>query len=111
MLIKVTSVSFSGLNTIGIDVEVNIADNGLPCFDIVGLPNKAVAESRALPFLCAELLLILLPVMFPSTALFMISLLLLPYYRKLRVLIYLKRVSFSESSPLMVHSGIQRELF
>lgn len=46
MLIKVTSVSFSGLTTIRIDVEVNIADKGLPAFEIVGLPNKAVAESR-----------------------------------------------------------------
>ncbi len=46
MLFKVTSVSFSGLTTIRIDVEVNIADKGLPAFDIVGLPNKAVAESR-----------------------------------------------------------------
>ena len=46
MLYKVTSVSFSGLTTIGIDVEVNIAEKGLPAFDIVGLPNKAVAESR-----------------------------------------------------------------
>lgn len=46
MLIKVTSVSFSGLSTIKIDVEVNIAEKGLPAFDLVGLPNKAVAESR-----------------------------------------------------------------
>ena len=46
MLIKVTSVSFSGLNTIKIDVEVNIAGKGLPAFDLVGMPNKAVGESR-----------------------------------------------------------------
>lgn len=46
MLYKVSSVSFSGLTTIRIDVEVNIADKGLPTFEIVGLPNKAVAESR-----------------------------------------------------------------
>lgn len=46
MLCRVTSVSFSGLTTIRIDVEVNIADKGLPTFEIVGLPNKAVAESR-----------------------------------------------------------------
>ncbi|OQY31728.1 MAG: hypothetical protein B6241_13275 [Spirochaetaceae bacterium 4572_59] len=46
MLIKVSSVSFSGLNTIKIDVEVNIADKGLPSFDLVGMPNKAVGESR-----------------------------------------------------------------
>ena len=46
MLIKVTSVSFSGLASIRIDVEVNIANRGLPTFEIVGLPNKAVAESK-----------------------------------------------------------------
>ncbi len=46
MLIKVSSVSFSGLNTMKIDVEVNIAERGLPSFDLVGLPDKAVAESR-----------------------------------------------------------------
>ncbi len=46
MLIKVTSVSFSGLSTLKIDVEVNVADKGLPSFDLVGLPNKAVGESR-----------------------------------------------------------------
>lgn len=31
---------------IGVDVEVNVASRGLPSFDIVGLPDKAVAESR-----------------------------------------------------------------
>ncbi len=46
MLIKVTSVSFSGLSTLKIDVEVNVAEKGLPTFDLVGLPNKAVGESR-----------------------------------------------------------------
>lgn len=29
-----------------IDVEVNVANQGFPSFDIVGLPSKAVAESR-----------------------------------------------------------------
>lgn len=46
MLIKVRSISISGLKTIGIDVEVNMANRGLPAFDIVGLASKAVAESR-----------------------------------------------------------------
>lgn len=46
MLIKAASLSFSGLETIKIDVEVNIAEKGLPAFEIVGLPDKAVAESR-----------------------------------------------------------------
>ena len=35
-----------GLEMVGIDVEVNVASRGLPGFDIVGLPDKAVGESR-----------------------------------------------------------------
>ena len=46
MLVKVCSVSNSGLKTIGIEVEVNIASRGLPTLEIVGLPSKAVAESK-----------------------------------------------------------------
>lgn len=46
MLIKVQSAANSGLDTIGIDVEVYVAQRGLPGFEIVGLPDKAVAESR-----------------------------------------------------------------
>lgn len=46
MLIKVCSASISGLETIGVDVEVNLANRGLPAFEIVGLPSKAVDESR-----------------------------------------------------------------
>lgn len=46
MLIKVSSASNSGLKTIGVDVEVNVADRGLPAFEIVGLPSKAVDESK-----------------------------------------------------------------
>jgi len=46
MLIKVQSATNSGLDTIGIDVEVNVANRGLPGFDIVGLPDKEVQESR-----------------------------------------------------------------
>ncbi|MDP8289859.1 MAG: YifB family Mg chelatase-like AAA ATPase [Candidatus Susulua stagnicola] len=46
MLIKVCSAANSGLETIGVDVEVNLANRGLPAFEIVGLPNKAVDESR-----------------------------------------------------------------
>lgn len=46
MLVKVNSVANNGLETIGVEVEVNVASRGLPGFDIVGLPDKAVAESR-----------------------------------------------------------------
>ncbi len=46
MLIKVSSVLYRGLETVGVDVEINMASRGLPGFDIVGLPSKAVDESK-----------------------------------------------------------------
>jgi len=46
MLIKVPSIANMGLETILVDVEVNLAERGLPGFEIVGLPDKAVAESK-----------------------------------------------------------------
>jgi len=46
MLVKVQSATNSGLDTIGVDVEVNVASRGLPGFDIVGLPDKEVQESK-----------------------------------------------------------------
>jgi magnesium chelatase family protein len=45
MLAKITSGATIGLNATLIDVEVDIAD-GLPSFTIVGLPDKAVEESK-----------------------------------------------------------------
>jgi len=46
MLVKILSVANRGLETIGVDVEINIAGRGLPGFEIVGLPDKAVDESK-----------------------------------------------------------------
>jgi len=46
MLTKIPSVLYLGLDTLAVDVEVNVANRGLPGFDIVGLPNKAIDESR-----------------------------------------------------------------
>lgn len=46
MLAKVTSGATVGLNATLIDVEVDIAGQGLPSFTIVGLPDKAVEESK-----------------------------------------------------------------
>ena len=46
MLIKVPSVANLGLETIKVDVEVNLASRGLPGFEIVGLPDKAIDESK-----------------------------------------------------------------
>jgi len=46
MLVKVATALNLGLHTIPMDVEVNISQRGLPAFEIVGLPTKAVAESK-----------------------------------------------------------------
>jgi magnesium chelatase family protein len=46
MLAKVFSGATVGLESIPIEVEVDIASQGLPSFTIVGLPDKAVEESR-----------------------------------------------------------------
>jgi magnesium chelatase family protein len=46
MLAKVASAAVVGLDAVLIDVEVDLASQGLPSFTIVGLPDKAVEESR-----------------------------------------------------------------
>ncbi|RJO60209.1 ATP-binding protein [candidate division WS5 bacterium] len=45
MLAKVKSATVIGLDAEVIDVEVDLS-NGLPCFNIVGLPDKAVEEAK-----------------------------------------------------------------
>ncbi len=45
MYAKITSFGVSGIGGYPVSVEVNIS-NGLPAFDIVGLPDTAVKESR-----------------------------------------------------------------
>lgn len=46
MLAKVFSGATVGLNGVLIEVEVDIAAQGLPAFNIVGLPDKAVEEAK-----------------------------------------------------------------
>lgn len=46
MLAKITSGATVGLNATLVDVEVDVAEQGLPSLTIVGLPDKAVEESR-----------------------------------------------------------------
>src|SRR3990167_4110352 len=46
MLIKVSSATHFGLESLGVDVEINVANRGLPTFDIVGLPGQEVDESK-----------------------------------------------------------------
>lgn len=45
MVARVHTVSFSGIDVLPIEVQVQIA-SGLPAFTVVGLPDKAVGESR-----------------------------------------------------------------
>ncbi|MCL5438831.1 MAG: YifB family Mg chelatase-like AAA ATPase [Patescibacteria group bacterium] len=46
MLAKVNSSAVVGLDAVPVEVEVDIASQGLPSFTIVGLPDKAVEEAR-----------------------------------------------------------------
>ncbi|MGD9637585.1 MAG: YifB family Mg chelatase-like AAA ATPase [Alphaproteobacteria bacterium] len=45
MVARVHTIAFSGIEVLDIDLQVHIA-SGLPSFTIVGLPDKAVGESR-----------------------------------------------------------------
>ncbi|MCP4924110.1 MAG: YifB family Mg chelatase-like AAA ATPase [bacterium] len=45
MVARVKSVAFQGIRVVSVDVQVQVS-SGLPAFTIVGLPDKAVAESR-----------------------------------------------------------------
>ncbi len=45
MTVQINTVSFLGIEVRDIEVQVQLS-NGLPAFNIVGLPDKAVAESR-----------------------------------------------------------------
>ncbi len=45
MVAKVNTVAFQGIEVKAVDVQVQLS-GGLPAFNIVGLPDKAVAESR-----------------------------------------------------------------
>src|SRR5215831_893218 len=45
MVARVRTVAFHGVDVIDVEAQVTIA-SGLPAFTVVGLPDKAVAESR-----------------------------------------------------------------
>jgi len=46
MLAKVFSAAVVGLDAVPVEVEIDIAAQGLPSFTIVGLPDKAVEEAK-----------------------------------------------------------------
>lgn len=76
MLAKVFSGATVGLDSVLVEVEVDISEKGLPTFTIVGLPGKAVEEAKErirsairnsnCKFLNTELLLILLRLIYPK---------------------------------------------
>ena len=45
MTARISTVAFQGIEVVDVDVQVQIG-GGLPAFTVVGLPDKAVAESR-----------------------------------------------------------------
>ena len=45
MVARVNTVAFQGIDVLDVDVQVHVA-SGMPTFTVVGLPDKAVAESR-----------------------------------------------------------------
>jgi len=45
MVAKIKTFSFLGIDVVEVDVQVKISD-GMPTFSIVGLPDKAVGESK-----------------------------------------------------------------
>ncbi len=45
MVARINTVAFQGIDVIDVDVQVQIS-SGLPAFSVVGLADKAVAESR-----------------------------------------------------------------
>lgn len=46
MLAKVLSAAHFGLETLPVEVEVNVSKKGFPGFNIIGLPSKAVEEAK-----------------------------------------------------------------
>ena len=45
MVARVGTVAFQGVEVLDVDVQVQVA-RGVPAFRIVGLPDKAVADSE-----------------------------------------------------------------
>src|SRR5437588_210026 len=45
MVQRVSTVAFRGIDAVAVDVQVQVAP-GLPAFNIVGLPDKAVSEAK-----------------------------------------------------------------
>lgn len=46
MVAHIHTVAFSGIDVVPVDVQVSVTSSSLPSFNVVGLPDKAIAESR-----------------------------------------------------------------
>ena len=46
MLVKVKSIATRGIQSLAVDVEVNVSSRGIPCLEIIGLADKSVDESK-----------------------------------------------------------------
>ena len=46
MVARIRTVAFLGIEALEVEAQVTIAAGGLPAFMVVGLPDKAVGESR-----------------------------------------------------------------
>ena len=46
MLAKVDTVAFSGIDVQRVEAQLHLATGGLPAFNIVGMANKSVSESK-----------------------------------------------------------------
>ena len=46
MISEIQTVSFQGIQAVRVSVQIQIAGGSLPSFSIVGLPDKAVTESK-----------------------------------------------------------------
>ena len=46
LVARIQTAAFSGVEVLGVDVQVHLARGAVPGFNVVGLPNKAVSESR-----------------------------------------------------------------
>ena len=45
MLARINTIAFNGLSTLDVDLQLKISA-GIPAFNIVGLPDKTIAESK-----------------------------------------------------------------
>lgn len=46
MLAKVNTVAFTGIDVQSVEIQLHLASGGLPAFNIVGMANKSISESK-----------------------------------------------------------------